>query len=255
MYESNTAQLERSPTAPGLGPQGERLAPTSDCRGHGCQRRRRQPMAEAGSERRPYSLTAPASPWSTSSTGHRAAGPSARAIASWPGSLRIPRPSLDPKTRGRSDTGDVRRRVPPYSCGPPSQSAPLEPPETGAASPAARRSRDRPLAHGNLAGDQKGAEAQDQTILFIDESGFYPLPSVVRTYAPVGHTPILREWWTRDHLSAISQRMMLKICSILQQRFLSASLLSRKSWNSLKHAARLAGRRRPLESWNYRPEH
>jgi transposase len=26
----------------------------------------------------------------------------------------------------------------------------------------------------------------------------------VRTYAPVGHTPILREWWTRDHLSAIS---------------------------------------------------
>jgi transposase len=29
------------------------------------------------------------------------------------------------------------------------------------------------------------------------------LPSVVRTYAPVGQTPILREWWTHDHLSAI----------------------------------------------------
>ena len=41
-------------------------------------------------------------------------------------------------------------------------------------------------------------------MLFIDESGFYPLPSVVRTYAPVGQTPILREWWTRDHLSAIA---------------------------------------------------
>jgi DDE superfamily endonuclease len=27
---------------------------------------------------------------------------------------------------------------------------------------------------------------------------------VVRTYAPVGQTPILRAWWTRDHLSAIS---------------------------------------------------
>jgi transposase len=26
----------------------------------------------------------------------------------------------------------------------------------------------------------------------------------VRTYAPVGQTPILREWWTREHLSAIS---------------------------------------------------
>jgi hypothetical protein len=55
-----------------------------------------------------------------------------------------------------------------------------------------------------VASDQKGAEAQQQTILFLDESGFYPLPSVVRTYAPMGQTPILREWWTRDHLSAIS---------------------------------------------------
>jgi transposase len=55
-----------------------------------------------------------------------------------------------------------------------------------------------------VAGDPKGAQAQGQTILFIDEAGFYPLPSVVRTYAPVGHTPILKEWWTREHLSAIS---------------------------------------------------
>ena len=55
-----------------------------------------------------------------------------------------------------------------------------------------------------MARDQKGAQAQQQTILFVDESGFYPLPAVVRTYAPVGQTPILREWYTRDHLSAIS---------------------------------------------------
>ena len=27
---------------------------------------------------------------------------------------------------------------------------------------------------------------------------------MVRTYAPVGQTPILEEWWTREHLSAIS---------------------------------------------------
>jgi hypothetical protein len=51
---------------------------------------------------------------------------------------------------------------------------------------------------------QKGAQAQAQTILCLAESGFYPLPSVVRTYAPVGRTPLLREWCTRDHLSAIS---------------------------------------------------
>jgi transposase len=55
-----------------------------------------------------------------------------------------------------------------------------------------------------VAGHQKGAAEQQQTLLFLDESGFYPLPSVVRTYAPIGHTPVLQEWWTRDHLSAIS---------------------------------------------------
>jgi hypothetical protein len=60
------------------------------------------------------------------------------------------------------------------------------------------------VARRDLGRHQKGADAQRQTILFIDESGFYPLPSVVRTYAPIGHTPIIREWWTRDHLSAIS---------------------------------------------------
>jgi transposase len=55
-----------------------------------------------------------------------------------------------------------------------------------------------------LARHQQGAQAQQHTILCVDESGFYPLPSVVRTYATVGQTPILREWWTRDHLAAIS---------------------------------------------------
>jgi hypothetical protein len=40
--------------------------------------------------------------------------------------------------------------------------------------------------------------------VFIDQSGLYPRPSVGRTSAPRGHTPILRPWWTRDQLSAIS---------------------------------------------------
>jgi hypothetical protein len=41
--------------------------------------------------------------------------------------------------------------------------------------------------------------------LFVDQSGFYLLPTVVvRTYAPVGQTPILHEQLTRDHLSVIS---------------------------------------------------
>ncbi|MDQ5828903.1 MAG: IS630 family transposase [Actinomycetota bacterium] len=38
----------------------------------------------------------------------------------------------------------------------------------------------------------------------MDQSGFYLLPTVVRTYAPVGQTPVLHEQLTRDHLSVIS---------------------------------------------------
>jgi transposase len=38
----------------------------------------------------------------------------------------------------------------------------------------------------------------------VDESGFYLLPSAIRTYAPVGQTPVLRVPLTRDHLAAIS---------------------------------------------------
>ena len=40
--------------------------------------------------------------------------------------------------------------------------------------------------------------------MFVDQSGFYLLPTVVRTYAPVGKTPILNEHLSRDHLSVIS---------------------------------------------------
>jgi hypothetical protein len=60
------------------------------------------------------------------------------------------------------------------------------------------------VAQRHLDRHQQGAQAQQHTIFFIDASGFYPLPSVVRAYAPIGQTPILHEWWTRDHLSAIS---------------------------------------------------
>ena len=45
---------------------------------------------------------------------------------------------------------------------------------------------------------------EGRTILFVDQSGFYLLPTVVRTYAPIGQTPILQEQLSRDHLSVIS---------------------------------------------------
>jgi transposase len=41
-------------------------------------------------------------------------------------------------------------------------------------------------------------------VVFCDQSGFYLLPMVVRTYALVGKTPILHEHLSRDHISAMS---------------------------------------------------
>jgi transposase len=50
---------------------------------------------------------------------------------------------------------------------------------------------------------KKGARL-GATLLFVDEAGFYLLPSVVRTYAPRGQTPVLAETVTHDHLAVIS---------------------------------------------------
>ena len=48
------------------------------------------------------------------------------------------------------------------------------------------------------------AQAEERTLLFVDEAGFYLLPFVARTYAPVGQTPVLRAPLSHDHLSMIS---------------------------------------------------
>jgi hypothetical protein len=39
--------------------------------------------------------------------------------------------------------------------------------------------------------------------VFLDESGFSLTPTVKRTWAPKGHTPVLSHWCKRDKLSAI----------------------------------------------------
>jgi transposase len=40
-------------------------------------------------------------------------------------------------------------------------------------------------------------------LVFVDESGFYLLPGVVRTDGPKGQTPVVDEWQTHDHLSVM----------------------------------------------------
>ena len=55
-----------------------------------------------------------------------------------------------------------------------------------------------------MASDQKKAEHEGRTFVWIDEAGFYLLPALVRTWAPVGEPPILHAPCSYDHLSAIS---------------------------------------------------
>lgn len=55
-----------------------------------------------------------------------------------------------------------------------------------------------------MARGQKKAITEQRTLVWVDESGFYLLPAVQRTYAPIGQTPILRHRLTNDHVSAIS---------------------------------------------------
>jgi transposase len=45
------------------------------------------------------------------------------------------------------------------------------------------------------------AKREHRRLIFVDEVGFYLAPGGVKTYAPIGQTPVLREWQSRDCLS------------------------------------------------------
>jgi transposase len=51
---------------------------------------------------------------------------------------------------------------------------------------------------------RKRAILERRILVFVDESGFYLLPALLRTYAPIGETPVLKVFQTRDHLSMMS---------------------------------------------------
>jgi transposase len=55
-----------------------------------------------------------------------------------------------------------------------------------------------------MAGTQKKAKLEHRTLVLIDESGFYLLPAVVKTYAPCGCTPVLGVFQTHAHWSVMS---------------------------------------------------
>src|SRR5260370_8465254 len=51
---------------------------------------------------------------------------------------------------------------------------------------------------------RRRAVVEPRTLGFVDESGLYFLPSVVRTYGPQGQTPVVDKKLTRDHLSVMA---------------------------------------------------
>lgn len=55
-----------------------------------------------------------------------------------------------------------------------------------------------------LAAHQKKARRLNAHVVFPDESGFQLAPSVRRTWAPRGQTPLIHHWDRRDKVSAIS---------------------------------------------------
>jgi transposase len=102
-----------------------------------------------------------------------------------------------------------------------------------------------------VATTQKGAQKEGRTIAFADQSGFYLLPMVVRTYAPVGKTPVLKENLTRDHLSAMSA---ITLEGKLYMTFQDRALKGEDAVRFLKHLLRhIPGK--SLVIWDGSPIH
>jgi transposase len=100
--------------------------------------------------------------------------------------------------------------------------------------------------------DLRGQAGRERrTLVFVDEAGFYLLPGVVRTYAPVGQTPVLRAKLTRDHLSVMGGMTPAgRVYMLVRQEPLNGL----HSVEFLTHLLRVAGGRL-LVIWDGSPIH
>jgi transposase len=98
---------------------------------------------------------------------------------------------------------------------------------------------------------QRRARRERRVLVFEDESGFYLLPGLVRTYAPEARTPVIREMQTRDHLSVMGGMTPAgKVYTLARQE----SLNGLHSIEFLMHLLRVAGPRL-LVIWDGSPIH
>ena len=95
------------------------------------------------------------------------------------------------------------------------------------------------------------ARQERRVLVFEDESGFYLLPGLVRTYAPEAQTPIMREKQTRDHLSVMGGMTPEgKVYTLARQE----TLTGLHTIEFLMHLLRVAGGRL-LVIWDGSPIH
>lgn len=98
---------------------------------------------------------------------------------------------------------------------------------------------------------RRTAVHERRTLVFIDESGFYLLPGVVKTYGPKGKTPIVDKWLSRDHLSVMAGFTLAgKVYTLIRQKALTAA----QSAEFLEHLLRQTGKR-VLVIWDGSPIH
>lgn len=98
---------------------------------------------------------------------------------------------------------------------------------------------------------KRQARNERRELVFVDESGFYLLPGVVKTYAPRARTPVVEEWQTRDHLSVMGGVTPRgKVYTLVRPR----SLNGLDTIEFLLHLGRLAADRL-LVVWDGSPIH
>jgi transposase len=95
------------------------------------------------------------------------------------------------------------------------------------------------------------ARRERRVLVFEDESGFYLLPGVVRTYAPKGQPSVIHEMQTRDHLSVMGgMTPAAKVYTFARQESLNGLHVI----EFLLHLLRVAGQRL-LVIWDGSPIH
>ena len=98
---------------------------------------------------------------------------------------------------------------------------------------------------------RRRAHRERRALIFEDESGFYLLPGVVKTYVPEALTPVLREKQSRDHLSVMGAMTPTgRVYTLVRQKPLNGL----HCIEFLLHLLRVAGARL-LVIWDGSPIH